>query len=242
MFWPDVIELKHFYNSSLGHIVQSRLSRTIKACWPKTTNACILGLGYAIPYLEYLLDPTNHLCGLMPTAQGVMHWPHDQKNVVALSNETSLPFGDNMFQHILVIHALEHTDHVEEMMEECWRVLAPNGRIIFCVPNRQGLWSRSENVPFSYGHPYSLNQMLRLLRHAMFVPLLTRYTLFIPPVQSRLMQNCEGSIEKLGSWLFTPFGGMLIIEAEKQVFGALTERVRKQRFYIPSIEHVALGQ
>jgi hypothetical protein len=39
----------------------------------------------------------------------------------------------------LVVHGLELTDSPIEMLQEVWRVMAPQGRLILVVPNRRGL-------------------------------------------------------------------------------------------------------
>ncbi|MGB1540237.1 MAG: hypothetical protein ACPG80_04695, partial [Rickettsiales bacterium] len=61
MFWPDVIDLKLFYASRLGGITQRILARAIAKIWPDATGECVLGLGYAQPYLAPYRDSTNRV-------------------------------------------------------------------------------------------------------------------------------------------------------------------------------------
>ena len=51
------------------------------------------------------------------------------------------------------------------------RVLAPSGRVIAVIPNRRGVWTRTENTPFGHGRPYSRSQITELLRQTWFTPI-----------------------------------------------------------------------
>lgn len=44
------------------------------------------------------------------------------------------PFDDNSVDYILMNHTLEHLDDVVRVMEECHRILKPNGRLEIVVP------------------------------------------------------------------------------------------------------------
>lgn len=240
MFWPDIIELKHFYSSPLGKVARRRIRARITAAWPEVYKEHIVGLGFATPFLRDFLKDENRVTAIMPAAQGVMHWPPEQRNVVTLADEAALPLPDSCVERVILIHALEHTDQVHAMMQEAWRILAPNGKLLAIVPNRRGLWSRIECTPFAYGHPFSINQMLRLLRSSMFVPLRSETALFMPPSTSRLVMRLERALENIGSRFLSPFGGVLIIEAEKQIYAVNTEfSLKKKRVYIPSARKVA---
>lgn len=46
------------------------------------------------------------------------------------SNESSLPIGDESFDIILSSQVLEHVSRPEAYLQECWRLLRPNGRLI----------------------------------------------------------------------------------------------------------------
>ena len=38
-----------------------------------------------------------------------------------------------------------------DQLREIWRVLAAGGRVILVVPNRAGIWARTEATPFGHG-------------------------------------------------------------------------------------------
>jgi SAM-dependent methyltransferase len=126
----------------------------------------------------------------------------------------------------LVVHALEHTSSPREMIREVWRVLTDGGQLILIVPNRISIWARFEKTPFGHGHPYSLSQLNQFLLENMFTPLRTNHALYIPPSQSRIFLSTASAWEKIGHKWFQNLSGVLIIEAEKQVYaGSLVEKV-----------------
>lgn len=238
MFWPDIIELKHFYLSPLGKVARRCIKNCIQRQWPEVEKEWVLGLGFATPYLRGFLEK-NRVTAVMPAPQGVMHWPPEKANLVALADEAELPFPDGSIEKVLIVHALEYSDQAQAMMREVWRVLAPSGRVLVVVPNRRGLWSRMEGTPLAYGHPYNMNQMLRLLRRSMFAPVCTGTALFTPPSSYQLVQRMERVWETLGPYVISPFGGILVIEAEKQIYAINAERaVAKKKLYIPAAKPV----
>lgn len=238
MFWPDIIELKHFYLSPTGKMARRRLIRCVDRQWPEVKDEWIVGLGFATPYLRPFLGQ-NRVSAVMPAPQGVMHWPPEGPNLAALADEAELPFPDSSIDKLLVVHALEYSDQAQSMMREIWRVLAPCGKVLVIVPNRRGLWSHMEGTPLAYGHPFNMNQMLKLLRRSMFAPLYTGTALFTPPTQSKLLLRMERILEALGPHVLSPFGGVLVVEAEKQIYAVNAERaVAKKNIYIPAAKPV----
>ena len=113
-----------------------------------------------------------------------------------------------------------HCHSLRVHWRECWRVLADGGRLVVVVTNRRGLWARAESSPFAQGRPYSMSQITRLLRDNMFVPLSTTAALFLPPVWWRLFGSWAATLEELGARWFPTFAGVLIVEAEKQIYAA----------------------
>src|SRR5690606_31855699 len=103
---------------------------------------------------------------LRPRHQGVMPWPAGQANVSVLCEETRWPVETGSIDKLVVLHGLETSEQPAELLDECWRALGPGGRALFIVPNRSGLWSRSDKTPFGFGRPYSKAQLdAQLRRH-----------------------------------------------------------------------------
>ena len=115
------------------------------------------------------------------------------------------------------------------MLEDVWRVMRPNGRILVLVPNRHGLWARAEATPFGHGSPFSASQLARLLREHRFAPLTAGAMLFFPPAGSRAVLRTAAVWQRVGRHLGRPFGGLVYVEAGKTVFEARPVTARQRR-------------
>lgn len=228
--WSDVVDLREFYARRLGRTAQRFVRRRLRALWPDVTGQRVLGLGFATPYLGVFRGEAERVIAAMPAGQGVLHWPVGERGLTMLTDETELPLPDLSMDRVLIVHALEYAEQVRPLLREVWRVLADSGRLIIVVPNRRGLWARFESTPLGYGRPYSRQQMNRLLRENMFMPLETSRALFMPPADYGILNSSAPAWERLGSKLFPAAGGVNITEAVKQMYAqpALTETKRKR--------------
>lgn len=232
--WNDVIDLDEFYRSPLGQVARRMIRRRIRALWPNLRGMTVLGLGHATPYLWQFESEADRVMAVAPAQQGVIPWPANEPGHVALAYETALPFADLSVDRLLLVHAVEASEELRDMMREAWRVLKGNGRMLLVVPNRTGIWARSERTPFGQGYPYTNGQIRRLLRDCMFTPGETARALYIPPVRRRLILKSAPAIERLGNRLFTTFAGVLLVEASKQVYAATPAKAveRRRRFVV----------
>jgi SAM-dependent methyltransferase len=234
--WSDVIDLRDFYATSLGQVAGRAVRARVRKMWPQTAGQRVLGLGYAPPLLRPFLDEAERVVAAMPMGQGVLRWPHGAPNRAVLVDEVDLPFPDNAFDRVILAHAVENAESLRAMLREVWRVLAGDGRLIVVVPNRRGIWSRIERTPFAHGHPYSANQLSRLLRDNLFTPIAADGALYLPPSRSRMMLGAANAWEKLGARLGPRFAGVVVMEANKQIY-ATTEtgaRARRRQVYAPA--------
>jgi len=230
----DVIDLRDFYATPRGHVARRVLCRQVRDLWPNAKGETVLGLGYATPYLRPFLDEADQVLALMPAAQGVVSWPKDGPNRVALAQETEIPLPDLSVDKILLVHAIETTENLRVMLRECWRVVKGNGRMLLMVPNRHGLWSMADSTPFGQGHPFSRSQMTSLLRDTLFQPTRQSRGLYLPPSQSRLVLRSAGAWEKVGRRWFSSLGGVNLVEAEKQIYaGSLHKAPARRRLLVP---------
>ncbi|MGD9649181.1 MAG: class I SAM-dependent methyltransferase [Dongiaceae bacterium] len=229
----DVGELRDFYASSLGQVTRRILRQKILEIWPSLRGQRLLGLGYATPFLDAYKDACERRIALMPASQGVIPWPNTPLNSVALAYEYQLPFADFSLDRILIVHGLEGTSNPTAFLDEVWRTLTGDGRVLMVVPNRLGLWSRLERTPFGHGQPYSLQQLLRLLRDHYFTPLTTSRALFMPPMRSRLWLSSAKMWEKLGQNWLPGFAGALLIEARKEIYSTGGAKPTRKPAYLP---------
>ncbi len=233
--WSDVIDLRDFYRTTLGQMARRVIRMQIRQTWPDTRGMNILGLGFASPYLLPFREGSERVVSAMPARQGVLHWPADAPNLVTLTDEAELPFPDVSFDRVLLHHAVECSEQLRPMLREVWRVLADGGRLLAVVPNRRGIWARLDRTPFGHGHPYTPTQITRLMRENMFTPVGTSFGLFMPPSRRRMVISSAPAWEQLGQRWFPHFGGVLFIEASKQLYAATPEAKpvrRRRRVYV----------
>lgn len=227
--WTDVVDLRDFYQSSLGQMARRMIRRRVRELWPDVTGLRVLGLGFATPYLSSFRDEAERVLAVMPASQGVLSWPRDEPNLVALADELELPFPDRAIDRLLIVHALESAEQVRGMMREAWRVLSDGGRLMVVVPNRRGIWARLEATPFGSGRPYTPGQLSRLLRDSMFTPLQSRTALYMPPTNWRVLLRSAAAWEGVGARLFPLLAGVLIMEAGKQIYAGTPMRLKPVR-------------
>ena len=215
---PDVFDLREFYHRPLGRVARNLAREQIRRLWPDVRGQSVLGLGYATPYLRPFQGEAERVIALMPSMQGISRWPDDGPNVAALTETHDLPLQDASIDRVLMVHELENTENVRALLREVWRVLASGGRLLVVVPNRRGLWSRFERTPFGHGRPYSQGQLSMLLKEAMFQPTERGAALYLPPFRSRVMLRTAPIWENLGGYLGYTVAGLLLVEADKQVY------------------------
>jgi SAM-dependent methyltransferase len=233
----DVIDLRNFYSQRLGIVARRLINRGIRARWPEAQGQRVLGIGYPTPYLGLFREDAERCLALMPAVQGVLKWPTARPTLAALVDERELPLPDSAVDRVLLVHALEMSDDPADLLREVWRVLAPSGRMIAVIPNRRGLWVRTDSTPFGYGRPYSRSQVTQLLRETWFTPIGWTEALYMPPVRAGWFLRSAIAFERIGAAISSPFAGVHIVEATKQVYRPVSER-RERRRLIPSLDPV----
>jgi SAM-dependent methyltransferase len=236
----DVVDLRDFYATSLGQVACRMIRRRIRLIWPDLTGMRLLALGYAVPYLRSFRDEAERVITVMPALQGVLPWPSEGPNIVALADEVELPFDDSSIDRVLLVHALESSEEVRPLLKEVWRVLSGSGRLLVVVPNRRGIWARLDRTPFGHGHPYTPAQLSLLLREELFTPVQSATALFIPPARHRVILRSAPAWERLGERWFTRFAGVVMVEASKQIYArpVAKRQPRRQRGYAPAPQPV----
>ena len=171
----------------------------------------------------------------MPAQQGVAPWPDSGPGRVTLSEPDRLPFPDYSFDRVVVAHGLEFAEDRSGLLQEVWRVLAAGGRLLMVVPNRRGIWARVDRTPFGHGQPYSASQLVRLLKDNHFAPEATERAVYLPPFRLKMLMRAAAAWEQAGARWFPGFGGVVMIEASKQVYRLVrpVERVRPRPLLVP---------
>ena len=225
--------LKSFYASRAGKIIARVIGQRVLEIWPDVKSKRLIGYGYALPYLngyiggEGIKDiEKSDVFNMMPQQLGVHHWPTHADNRVCLNVEEALPLETNSVDFVLMVHGLEFLDSPQDSFAEIWRVLKSTGRVLIVVPNRMGLWARSDWSPFGQGQPYSAKQVESFLNDNLFVHERTSQALFLPAFENRLLLRAANFFEKIGAYIYPALGGVHVIEASKQLYAGTGKAIK----------------
>ncbi len=217
----EVHGLGRFYATPVGALAARLLRERLRALWPVLPGHSVLGLGYASPFLRLWRAEARRCVALVPAHLPRWRWPRTAASCTAVAEEEALPFPDLMFDRVLVVHGLEHAENTRRLLREAWRVLKDDGRLLVVAPNRLGLWAHLERTPFGHGHPWSAGQLEALLRRAMFRVERRDAALFVPPYGLRFLGRSAPALERGGRLLCPRLAGVIILEAEKDLFSAV---------------------
>lgn len=231
MLHPNIVQLKQFYASKLGNRVAGFVGQALLGAWPEIRGDSMLVIGYGAPYIATYVHQASAFMMAMPAEQGAAAWPASGPNHVVLTNEGELPLQNNSINRVLLIHSIEYSEHLNAMMQEVWRVLVPGGRVMAVVPNRMSLWAGSARTPFGFGRPFNVLQLRGLLTHHHFTITHSYSALFAPPFIVRLSQRMAAKVEAVGKFLWWFLGGVLITEAEKQLYAGVKEPLMARKPY-----------
>ena len=236
----DVVDLRAFYATPLGGMARRLIGQRIRAQWRRADGMVVMGLGFAAPYLGSFRNEALRLGALMPAEQGGVLWPARGPVRSVMVDEERLPLPDNTVDRLLLVHCLETAGgHARGLLREAWRVLTPEGRLLIVVPNRRGIWARRDTTPFGHGQPYSRGQLERLLQDAQFTPLLIESALHMLPFDKQLVVRTAPTIERMATRVSVPFGGLLIVEARKEVASPIVTGLRQVRIQPSTVTEAA---
>lgn len=216
--FPDPDNIERFYTTPLGRMAARMLTSRLMALWPSLAGERCLALGESERVLKQLASDTTALAA----AHGRNPQPRSADlrgagNVRLAVDMLRLPFRDQIFSRVVLLHALEDVENANRLLREIWRVMEPEGRIVIIASNRRGLWSRAEHTPFGHGRPYTRRQLYDLLGQCMFEPTAWSHALYVPPVPWRIVASSAGAWEKAGDTFWPALGGVVMVEAIKRL-------------------------
>ena len=205
-----------FYATPRGTTAATVLRERMAAFWPDLTGMAVLGLGYAEPYLPLWRDTAYRCISASPASRAPV-----TGTSTCLVMENKLPFPDLSFDRILLIHGVDEAGDARRLLREVWRVLKDDGRILVAAPNRLGLWAHVETTPFGQGHPYSHQQIAKLLAAGMFRAERRDAALFVPPTNLKFVLRGWPIWEQAGHALARDLAGIILMEAVKDAYAAI---------------------
>lgn len=221
--YRSIYDFKDFYNTPIGKLVLRVLRRRVRQYWNSAKDLRVVGIGYTQPFLDMFEHDSERVVSLNGAGMGTYPWPEGKSNLSALVEETDLPIETNSVDRVLVIHSLEFAELPNTNLQEIYRILKSNGRLLIVTPNRRGLWSRAEWSPFGHGVPYSGEQLRHMLRENMFVYERSGTALFIPPIRANIIQKIFEFCETVFPFVFSAIGGVHIVEASKQIYSGILQ-------------------
>jgi len=232
--YHDIANLTRFYASPMGQRVRADLTAALAPHYPTGKGECVVGLGFAIPYLEPFLAKSERCFAFMPASQGASIWPNPAQVATALVFEEDLPLPDSCVDRLLLVHALERVENAPETLRELWRVLTPGGQLIMIVPNRHGFWAWADYAAFGSGTPYSRGQLQALLRQADFSPLAIHEALHFLPSKDWQVKRASTLYGQFSRHLMPRFGGVLLARAQKRRRqGSVAIKAVSKRVFMP---------
>lgn len=225
----DAARLRDFYRTPLGQVVRRQVAAQIRKRWKAVGGLTVIGAGFASPYLGAFRGEAERTGCLMPARQGAVVWPPGGGRCHSvLVEEHHWPLPDNSVDRLLAVHMIEVAEHLVPVLREMWRVLSPDGRLMLIVPNRTGVWSRLDATPFGQGLPFSPSQLATQLSDALLTPIDWSGALYFPPLANRFMLRMAPAIERTGPKLSRGLGGVIIVEARKDLMAPVGDGVRTQ--------------
>lgn len=213
----DAGELWSFYATPLGHTVRRLIGTRLRARWRHIEGETLFGFGYASPFMGTFRGEARRIGSMMPAQQGALVWPHNGDSMTVLVDAEDLPLPDASVDRLIVAHCLENAERPDRILAEIWRVLSAEGRVIFIVPNRGGIWARTEATPFGYGRPFTRGQLEQQLTRAMLSTVGCLWALHLPPVERPLVLKSAVAIERFGARTWPSSAGVMILEARKEL-------------------------
>jgi 2-polyprenyl-3-methyl-5-hydroxy-6-metoxy-1,4-benzoquinol methylase len=117
------------------------------------------------------------------------------------ADATQIPYQTNSFDYLFCTEVLEHVPNGEAVLQDCFRVLKPDGKAFFTVPNGKGVAGKyiCAHVRF-----FSYKELINILEEAGFEIIIgKKYGLYIPFISSFSSMASYVSGKKL------PFAGAL---------------------------------
>lgn len=155
-----------------------------------------------------------------------------QSDPFVVGSSHALPFLPDSIDVVLMNQILESESDLQLVLQEAWRVLVAEGRVIIMGFNSISPWGltqllkrKHDQIPWQ-GHFYSPFKVRQVLLNLNFSVLTSKTFFFRPPIQNAYLLDHLEFLEKWGRFLWPAFGAGYILVAQKKVFGTTPLRSR----------------
>ena len=128
----DVIDLRQFYyRTRLGRVAQLSIRGQLSQIWPDANwpDRCWIRICSA-SFAAVPVPRRGGLSGLCRAPKVSCTGQPGMPNVSVLCSELTWPIETGAADKLLVLHGLETSENPTALLQECWRVLAPGGRVV----------------------------------------------------------------------------------------------------------------
>lgn len=221
---PSAYDLREYYLSPQGQAVRALLHKRLDQWIPKDglQGAVVAGAGYTLPYLEAPAAGGAQTFAILSGQMGALAWPAGGAQRCVLAQRGAWPLSGASLDLIVMVHELEYAEDPASTLDEAWRVLKPEGRLLLIIPNRTGLWARAEKTPFGHGRPFTTGQLYEILRDRDFT--LDRMTgaLLAPPLRFDWYNRRVAPVMEYLAPFCSALCGVIVVDARKRLYAPIT--------------------
>lgn len=223
--------LNSWWSSTLGQLViQVEMEKLVKV-FPGIFGYHILLLGIVIQFkmIEYSVIPYQSVVNPFHKDNGMA------KTVTGRWD--MLPFANNSVDVVVLPHTLDFAQDSLAVIEEAYRVLIPEGRLLLFGFNPYSLWrlkswTHRKESPIPLGCDFkSLGSIKKELHRLEFQILEQDHFLFQPPMKNIQLMEKLGFLNKLSRFGLKGLSGVYFIEAQKKVQGVRTLHLHRAQVY-----------
>lgn len=214
--------ISNFYQCKNGLVLAQAISTFLEKTQQDTPCPNALGIGFPFPYQSFFAHNTMSWHALVPFEKGVITpslYPDNASSVA--SDLSQLPFPDDMFSLIVLIHALEFSSNPKHTLNELYRILKPEGTLIAIVPNALGKWYQYFLPPHCCGKAFHSVELYTMLYQERF--LLTRWQglFFWSKKLTKLYNLTLTPLQRFYVVLGYTFSGLHAIVVTKHLLGTI---------------------
>lgn len=171
------------------------------------------------------------------------------------ANYSSLPFASEQFEAVILPHILELELDPTALLEETWRVLAPEGYLIVLGFNPWSFWGIKHLMMYSshmipwHAHFHSAQEIKHSIKKLKGEIINLKYFFYRPPAEnSNLLKNLTW-LEQIMPWLLPALGGVYLLVAQKHVLAMtpmkaqwnLQTALEEEKEFVPTTEGLPRG-